>query len=65
MQAISFSVQKINIGNKQSEKIRAESILKGYEKIGYDILNVGEYETLVGFLFEEDVRKSKHSIYFS
>ena len=46
-----FSTKKINIGNKQSEKIRAESILKGYEKIGYDILNVGEYETLVGLPF--------------
>ena len=46
-----FSTTKINIGNKQSEKIRAESILKGYEKIGYDILNVGEYETLVGLPF--------------
>ena len=46
-----FSTKKINTGNKQSEKIRAESILKGYEKIGYDILNVGEYETLVGLPF--------------
>ena len=33
MQVIFFSTTKINIGNKQSEKIRAESILRGYEKM--------------------------------
>ena len=46
-----FSTKKIDLGNKQSEKFRAESILKGYQTIGYDVLNVGHYELLGGLPF--------------
>ena len=52
-----FSTKKIDLGNKQSEKFRAESILEGYKKIGYDVVNVGHYEMLVGLPFLRKMSK--------
>ena len=46
-----FSTKKIDVRNKQSEKFRAEFILEGFETIGYDVVNVGEYELLLGLPF--------------
>ena len=52
-----FSTTKIDLANKQSEKFRAESILEGFKTIGYDVLNVGKYETLVGLSFLRKMSK--------
>ena len=41
-----FSTSSINENNVASERYRAGSILKGYEKIGCDAINVGRYELL-------------------
>lgn len=46
-----FSTAKIDLGNKQSEKFRAFAILEGYKTIGYDVINTGEYELLLGLPF--------------
>jgi len=46
-----FSTKKIDLTNKQSEKFRAGFILEGFETIGYDVLNIGEYELLLGLPF--------------
>tara|TARA_Y100000588_G_scaffold366274_1_gene431818 strand:+ start:348 stop:1280 length:933 start_codon:yes stop_codon:yes gene_type:complete len=54
-----FSTPEINETNRLSEQFRADAILKGYEKIGCDAINVGRYELSAGldFLIESE-RKS-------
>ena len=46
-----FSTPNLHEGNMRSEMYRANSILKGYEKIGCDAINVGKYELLAGLSF--------------
>ena len=46
-----FSTPNLHEGNLRSEMHRANSILKGYEKIGCDAINVGKYELLAGLSF--------------
>ena len=46
-----FSTSEINETNRLSEQFRANAILKGYEKIGCDAINVGQYELSSGLEF--------------
>ena len=53
-----FSTSSINDNNVASERYRAGSILKGYEKIGCDAINVGRYELLSGLAFLKEKERS-------
>ena len=46
-----FSTLVLNDSNRVSEQFRANAILKGYEKIGCDAINVGQYELSAGLEF--------------
>ena len=46
-----FSTTNLNENNIESEEFRADAVLKGYDKIGYDAINVGKYELLNGLSF--------------
>ena len=46
-----FSTLELNDSNRVSEQFRANAILKGYEKIGCDAINVGQYELSAGLEF--------------
>ena len=46
-----FTSNKISELNQESEKYRAEVILTGYEKIGCDAINIGDYEFALGLDF--------------
>ena len=51
-----FSTPKITVNNRKSEVFRANAILKGYEKIGCELLNVGEYELAAGLPFLKEIK---------
>ena len=53
-----FSTPDLNKNNIVSEQYRAESMLRGYEKIGCDAINVGRYELLLGLDFLKEKVKS-------
>lgn len=44
-----FPANKINKSNYKSEIFRASTILNGFEKIGCDVVNVGQYEFASGY----------------
>ncbi|MBH49437.1 MAG: hypothetical protein CMG69_01625 [Candidatus Marinimicrobia bacterium] len=46
-----FSTSVLDDSNRVSEQFRANAILKGYEKIGCDAINVGQYELSAGLEF--------------
>ena len=46
-----FSTSTLDDSNRVSEQFRANAILKGYEKIGCDAINVGQYELSAGLDF--------------
>ena len=46
-----FSTKKLTPINKESEYYRAGAVLEGYNKIGCDAINVGQYELLGGLSF--------------
>ena len=46
-----FTTSEIDSSNLISEQFRANAILKGYEKIGCDVINVGRYELSAGLDF--------------
>lgn len=48
---ILFSTTKLNESNIKSQIHRANSIIKGYEKIGCHVINIGKYEILNGLSF--------------
>ena len=52
-----FSTKKLESWNKKSEEFRAKSILNGYARIGYDIINIGQYEVINGLTFLKNVTK--------
>ena len=52
-----FSTKKLESWNKKSEEFRAKSILNGYARIGYDIINIGQYEVINGLTFLKSVTK--------
>ena len=52
-----FSTKKLESWNKKSEQFRAKSILNGYARIGYDIINIGQYEVINGLTFLKSVTK--------
>ena len=43
-----YSTNKINTNNIKSEKHRCMTMLDAYDKIGYDGINIGNYELLTG-----------------
>ena len=53
-----FSTPDLNKNNIVSEQYRAGSMLRGYEKIGCDAINVGRYELLLGLDFLKEKVKS-------
>jgi len=53
-----FSTKKLDAVNRRSEEYRAKSILKGYNKIGCDAINVGHYEMLNGLKFLRNLTKT-------
>jgi len=46
-----FSTSVLDDSNRVSEQFRANAILKGYEMIGCDAINVGQYELSAGLEF--------------
>ena len=55
-----FSTSVLDGSNRVSEQFRAIAILKGYEKIGCDAINVGQYELSEGIeILLESEQKSK------
>ena len=50
-----FSTKEINDSNRNSEAYRAEAILEGYQKIGCDAINIGQYEILNGLSFLKNI----------
>ena len=50
--------------NIKSEKYRCSTMLKGYEKIGCDALNIGKYELLAGVDFLKKMENTYKSIPF-
>ena len=56
---------KTNIaGSIKAEKFRCSTMLKGYEKIGCDALNIGKYELLAGVSFLKEMENKYKSIPF-
>ena len=53
-----FSTKNIDTKNKNSEMFRARSIINGYSKIGYDVINIGHYEVLNGLPFLKEIVKN-------
>tara|TARA_B100000959_G_C14979937_1_gene623061 strand:+ start:1973 stop:2995 length:1023 start_codon:yes stop_codon:yes gene_type:complete len=52
-----FSTKNLNASNRNSETFRAKSMLEGYEKVGCDVINVGQYEILNGLNFLKSMEK--------
>ena len=50
-----FSTKNINNTNRKSEIHRAKSIMEGFNKIGCDAINVGQYEMLNGLKFLKEI----------
>ena len=59
-----FSTTNINDNNLKSEKHRCETMLKAYEKIGCDGLNIGKYELLAGLGYLKDMKEKYTNIDF-
>ena len=53
-----FSTKNIDTKNKKSELFRARSIMNGFSKIGYDVINIGHYEVLNGLPFLKEIVKN-------
>ena len=53
-----FSTKNIDATNKSSEIFRANAILEGYQKVGCDAINVGQYEVLNGLSFLREMEKT-------
>jgi len=52
-----FSTKNINASNRNSEVFRATAMVEGYEKVGCDAINVGQYEMLNGLTFLRSMSK--------
>ena len=52
-----FSTKNLNNTNRKSEIFRAKSILEGYNKIGCDVINIGQYEILNGLKFLKEINR--------
>ncbi|MBJ13133.1 MAG: hypothetical protein CMG62_08705 [Candidatus Marinimicrobia bacterium] len=46
-----FSTKNLNKDNVESERYRASVMIEAYQKIGYDAINIGNYELLSGLKF--------------
>ena len=53
-----FSSKNINSNNREAQEYRAKAMLEGYEKIGCDAMNVGQYEILNGLSFLKKISKT-------
>ncbi len=53
-----FSTHTLHDSIRSSEEYRASAIIKGYEQIGCDAINVGQYELAAGLPFLMDISKS-------
>ena len=60
-----FSTKNINDTNRKSEIHRAKSILEGFNKIGCDAINVGQYEILNGLKFLKEISEDSNIPFIS
>lgn len=58
-----FSTKNLNKNNIESERYRANVMLEAYQNIGYDAINIGNYELLSGLEFLKSIDE-KYSIPF-
>ena len=59
-----YSTNKINNNNIKSEKHRCLTMLQAYNKIGYDGINIGNYELLTGIKYLIDLQNKYPSLSF-
>ena len=59
-----YSTNKINNNNIKSEKHRCATMLQAYNKIGYDGINIGNYELLTGIKYLIDLQNKYPSLSF-
>ena len=59
-----YSTNKINKNNIKSEKHRSATMLQAYNKIGYDGINIGNYELLTGIKYLIDTQNKYPSLSF-
>ncbi|MCJ7802850.1 MAG: hypothetical protein MUP82_10895, partial [Candidatus Marinimicrobia bacterium] len=52
-----FAHPQFSLLNLPSEKYKAKAFLEGYEKIGCDALNIGEYDLAGGYHFLKSLEK--------
>ena len=50
-----FSTKNLNKDNIESERYRANVMIEAYQNIGYDAINIGNYELLAGLEFLKSV----------
>ena len=50
-----FSTKNLNKNNIESERYRANVMLEAYQNIGYDAINIGNYELLSGLEFLKSI----------
>ena len=60
-----FSTKNINSENRRSEVHRAKSIIEGFNKIGCDAINVGQYEMLNGLKFLKELSEDSNIPFIS
>ena len=59
-----YSTNKISKNNIESEKHRSATMLQAYNKIGYDGINIGNYELLTGIKYLIDLQNKYPSLSF-
>ena len=59
-----YSTNKINNNNIKSEKHRCATMLQAYNKIGYDGINIGNYELSTGIKYLIDLQNKYPSLSF-
>ena len=59
-----YSTNKINKNNIKSEKHMCATMLQAYNKIGYDGINIGNYELLTGIKYLIDLQNKYPSLSF-
>ena len=60
-----FARPQYSLPNLPSEKYKAKAFLEGYEKIGCDALNVGEYDLAGGYYFLKSLEKNSQIPFIS
>jgi len=60
-----FSTKNLNNTNRKSEIYRAKSILEGFNKIGCDAINIGQYEILNGLKFLKELTRDNNIPFIS